>query len=64
MKLIDIHTLSLMLSVKPKTVYDWVHRGVIPYVKLGKLVRFDEKEIMRWIEKKKNGSQKLRKVLG
>ncbi|MEO0124516.1 MAG: helix-turn-helix domain-containing protein [candidate division WOR-3 bacterium] len=52
-KLIDIQTLSVLLSVKQKTIYDWVHKNAIPYVKLGRLVRFDENEIKRWLENKK-----------
>ena len=53
MKLIDIQALSTLLSVKPKTIYDWVHRNYIPYIKIGKLVRFDETEIKKWLENKK-----------
>jgi len=53
MQLIDIQTLSALLSVKPKTIYDWVHKNSIPHVKLGKLVRFDENEIKRWVENKR-----------
>jgi excisionase family DNA binding protein len=53
MKLLDIPSLSLLLSVKPKTIYDWVHRKYIPYIKLGKLVRFEETTILKWVEEKK-----------
>jgi excisionase family DNA binding protein len=52
-KLIDIQTLSSLLSVKVKTIYDWVHENRIPHFKIGKLVRFDEHEIMKWLENKK-----------
>lgn len=53
MKLIDIQMLATLLSIKPKTIYDWVHKGYIPFVKIGRLVRFDENEIKRWLETKK-----------
>lgn len=56
MKLIDIQTLSTLLSIKPKTIYDWVHKNQIPYVKIGRLVRFDENEIKRWL-----GSKQIKK---
>jgi excisionase family DNA binding protein len=31
--------------------YQWVHLGLIPYVKLGKSVRFKKAELFRWIDK-------------
>ena len=49
--LIDINTLAEKLSVKPMTIYSWVHEGTIPHFKLGRLVRFDEREILIWLKK-------------
>jgi excisionase family DNA binding protein len=53
MKLIDIQALSALLSVKPKTIYDWVNRRCIPCYKLNGLLRFDEDEISQWLRSKK-----------
>jgi excisionase family DNA binding protein len=54
-RLMDVKTLSSLLSVKPKTIYDWVHKDYIPYIKLGRrLVRFDADEIRKWLENKKS----------
>ena len=53
MELIDVQTLSKLLSVKPKTIYDWVHENKIPHYKLGKLVRFNMEEILKWLKEKK-----------
>ena len=53
LKLIDIQTLSEYLSVKPKTIYDWIYKGRIPYYKIGGLVRFNYEEIKRWLAKKR-----------
>ena len=53
MKLLDIAQLSEMLNIKKKTIYDWTHKGTIPYIKLGGLIRFDPKEIEQWIKSKK-----------
>jgi excisionase family DNA binding protein len=53
MKLIDITQLSEMLNVKKKTIYDWVHKRKIPYIKLGGLIRFDPTEIEQWVKSKK-----------
>ena len=58
MKLIDIKTLSELLSVRPKTIYDWVHRNEIPYYKIGHLVRFNYKEIMDWLNAKKHETRR------
>ena len=40
-----------LIEVKPATVYQWVHIGLIPYVKIGKSVRFKKDELFRWIDK-------------
>ena len=49
-KLLTAKQVSELLEVKISTVYDWVYRGVIPYVKLGRLVRFKKPEIFRWVD--------------
>ena len=56
MKLLNIHQLSEMLNVKPKTIYHWTHIGKIPYVKLGGLLRFDQADIERWLKIQKQRS--------
>lgn len=47
-ELISIKTLCRMLDVPEKTVRTWVYRRAIPYHKLGKLVRFNVREIRNW----------------
>ena len=42
--------LAEVLQVAPSTVYFWVHSGFVPYIKLGKCVRFNEKAVSKWIE--------------
>jgi excisionase family DNA binding protein len=59
-KYIDVKELSQNLSVKPMTIYGWIHDGMIPHVKLGKLVRFRVKEIDEWLEKKRKVSRTSR----
>ena len=54
MRLIDVQTLSGRLNVKPKTIYDWIHKDYIPYIKLGRLVRFNTDEIRKWLESKRH----------
>ena len=49
-KLLTARQVSELLEVKISTVYDWVHRGVIPYVKLSRLLRFKKTDIFRWVD--------------
>lgn len=49
-KLLTAKRVSDLLEIKVSTVYDWVGRGVIPYVKIGRLLRFKKAEIFRWVE--------------
>lgn len=61
-QLMDITTLSKLLSVKPMTIYSWIHEGIIPHIKLGRLVRFDEKEVRVWLDKKKISGRTKRQI--
>lgn len=45
----DITELSKRLGIPRNTLYDWVAFGRIPYLKLGKLIRFEPKTIEDWI---------------
>jgi len=46
---LDINQLSAYLGIKSKTLYAWVNQRRIPHKKLGKLVRFDVREIDAWV---------------
>ena len=54
MKMLSIKQLSMKINVKTKTIYDWVHKRKIPHYKLEGCLRFNESEIMRWVESKKH----------
>jgi len=54
MNLISINQLSEKLSIKVKTIYDWTHKGEIPYIKVGRLLRFDSAEIDKWLNGRKH----------
>lgn len=47
--LLTIKEVSERLRVKPGTLYAWVARGRIPYVRIHRLVRFRAEEIERWM---------------
>lgn len=38
------------LGIRPKTLYEWVRTGRVPYRKLGFNVRFDPEELRGWVE--------------
>lgn len=48
-KLLTIDEVAQMLNIKKTTLYDWVHKGKIRYVKVGRLVRFLEEDIAKII---------------
>ena len=52
-KLIDIGHISEHLGVKVNTVYSWVNQRKIPYVKVGRLIKFDLQDINQWIAERK-----------
>ena len=54
MRLLNVHQLSELINVRPKTIYDWVHKEQIPYYKLGGSLRFNSDEIKKWIKSKKH----------
>ena len=53
MKLLTINQLSEIINVKKKTLYDWTYKGQLPYIKLGRLLRFDLAEIETWLKRRK-----------
>jgi len=50
--LVDIRVLADYLGISPDTVYTMVSQRRIPYVKVGRLLRFDLKVIEEWIKQK------------
>jgi excisionase family DNA binding protein len=44
--------LAGMLRVDITTVYGWTSDRVIPYIKIGRLVRFDPVKITNWLKQK------------
>ena len=46
----DIKNLSEYLNIKPSTLYAWVAKGKVPFIKLHGLIRFHPDEIHAWLE--------------
>ena len=52
-RFLDIPGLCTYLEIKKQTAYSWVYQKKIPYLKIGRLVKFDKQEIDRWIDSKR-----------
>lgn len=51
-ELLTARELEAMLKIDVKTIYAYVQRGLIPYVKIQSNVRFPKHEIILWIEER------------
>ena len=49
--LVDIHEVAQYLGISPETLYKMVSQRRIPYVKVGRLVKFDVRLLDEWIKK-------------
>ena len=49
-RLIDINELSEYIGLSTSTIYSWVSQRRIPFVKCGRLTKFDLQRINDWIE--------------
>ena len=45
------------LGIRPKTLYEWVRQGRIPYRKIGFNVRFDPAELESWVGSQSRGPE-------
>ena len=61
LKLLNVQEIAVLIGVKPSTIYQWTHQGFIPHVKLGRLLRFKEADIVNWIEKRSTAGRATRK---
>jgi excisionase family DNA binding protein len=49
-EMLTARELEGMLKISIKTIYSYVQRGLIPYVKIQSNVRFPREAILQWIE--------------
>ena len=54
-KLINIDELSALWSVPKATLYNWVNQRRLPYVKLGRSLRFDLLQLEQFCQKSTMG---------
>ena len=49
-RLLNINELSEYIGLSTSTIYSWVSQRRIPFVKCGRLTKFDLERINEWIE--------------
>ncbi len=49
-RLLNVEEVAHMLDMKTGTIYQWVSQRRIPFVKCGRLTKFDLENIGKWIE--------------
>ncbi|MEK7355627.1 MAG: helix-turn-helix domain-containing protein [Bdellovibrionota bacterium] len=49
-RLINVAEAAEQLGIASKTLYKWVESGQIPYVRIGRLIRFREADLEEWLE--------------
>ncbi len=50
--LLTARDLEALLKIDVKTIYSYVRRGLIPYVRIQSNVRFVKQQILDWIEER------------
>ena len=50
-KILNPKEVSQLLQVKLSTIYQWTHQDYISHYKVGRFVKFDEDEIVKWLRK-------------
>ncbi|MFQ5834579.1 MAG: helix-turn-helix domain-containing protein [bacterium] len=58
-ELLTIQELSKILKISPKTIYRLVHEDSIPHLKIGGSIRFNQRQIEVWLQRK---SRKRRRI--
>ena len=49
-KLMTVKQVAELLNVKESTIYSWTYQRFIPHKKVGRLLRFDKKEVLSWVD--------------
>ena len=48
-RLLTVEDLAALLQVRPRTVRGMCAKGILPYVRVGKLLRFRPDDVDRWV---------------
>lgn len=61
-QLLTVKELAEVLRVHTQTIYEWMVNGKIPYIKLGRAVRFDPEAINQWLSEEGESNQNTARV--
>lgn len=54
MGLITVEEMARRLNITPRAAREWLKKGIIPGIKLGRIWRIDEKDLEEFIRKAKD----------
>ena len=54
--------IRVALDTGVSTIYRWTHEGFIPFVKMGRFVRFRSRDIEKWVDERAMDGRKTRRV--
>lgn len=52
-RFVGIKDLAVYLDLSENTVKAWVYQGKLPFIKMGRLIKFDLRQIEKWLDEKK-----------
>jgi excisionase family DNA binding protein len=50
-ELATVAELSAATNIAKSTIYEWVHQGFIPHIRVGGCIRFKPAEVEAWFDK-------------
>ena len=56
-RLVTVHDAAKYLSISVSTLYGWVFQRRIPFVKIGRALRFDRADLDNFINQNRTGSR-------
>ena len=62
-RLLNITEAAKYMGLSKNTLYSWVCQRKIPFVKCGRLTKFDIRDMDKWIEAKKVGANEINLTL-
>jgi len=62
MKLLSPQQAADFLQISLGTLYVWSHEDFLPVIRVGRLLRFDEEELVRWLRKRQTNGRTKRKI--
>ena len=61
-RLLTVDQVAAWLQIKPRTVYQWVHEGYLPVIKVGALIRFNPGSLRDWLSKREAAGRTQRRI--